>query len=159
MMCLPNDAWHEVAPGVFMGESSVATDIDLLQRTGITHVLNCCQGEGWRRVDTTEDSYPTPMVFHGISADDDPSFQLSSYFGQANMFIRDCLSRSEPGKILIHCREGVSRSATVYLAFLVANGASPEEAVRAVRAVREIAPNRGFLAQLVAYHDHKAAES
>lgn len=54
-----------------------------------------------------------------------------------------------PGRVLVHCLMGVSRSATLVLAFLmIAEGLTLQEAVAAVRPHRDICPNPGFLQQL-----------
>lgn len=56
---------------------------------------------------------------------------------------------SFPGKVLVHCLMGVSRSATLVLAFLmITEGLTLQEAVAAVRPHRDICPNPGFLQQL-----------
>lgn len=53
------------------------------------------------------------------------------------------------GKVLVHCARGVSRSATLTLAFLmIKEGLTLVEAVEAVRRRRNILPNVGFLNQL-----------
>lgn len=56
---------------------------------------------------------------------------------------------SAPGRVLVHCLMGVSRSATLVLAFLmIAMGLTLQEAVAAVRPHRDVCPNPGFLQQL-----------
>lgn len=56
---------------------------------------------------------------------------------------------SPPAKVLVHCVVGVSRSATLVLAFLMLHRQlSLRQAVIAVRQHRWIFPNRGFLRQL-----------
>ena len=51
--------------------------------------------------------------------------------------------------VYVHCQQGVSRSATVVLAYLMLHlDMSLMSAVRAVREKREIFPNEGFLKQL-----------
>ncbi len=53
------------------------------------------------------------------------------------------------GKVLVHCREGVSRSATLVVAYLMLKeGMTVQDAIRTVRESREICPNEGFLQQL-----------
>lgn len=53
------------------------------------------------------------------------------------------------GKVLVHCLQGLSRSATLVLAFLIIKkGMSVTEAVELVRSKRRIYPNDGFLQQL-----------
>ncbi|NXO15442.1 DUS26 phosphatase, partial [Oriolus oriolus] len=55
------------------------------------------------------------------------------------------------GRILVHCAVGVSRSATLVLAYLMIRHHMPlVEAIKTVKDHRGIIPNRGFLRQLVA---------
>lgn len=56
---------------------------------------------------------------------------------------------SAAGRVFVHCLMGVSRSATLVLAFLmIVEGLTLQEAVAAVRPHRDICPNPGFLQQL-----------
>lgn len=56
---------------------------------------------------------------------------------------------SATGRVFVHCLMGVSRSATLVLAFLmIVEGLTLREAVAAVRPHRDICPNPGFLQQL-----------
>lgn len=51
--------------------------------------------------------------------------------------------------LYVHCQQGVSRSATVVLAYLMLyHNLTLLDAVRAVRHKREIFPNDGFIKQL-----------
>lgn len=55
------------------------------------------------------------------------------------------------GKILVHCAVGVSRSATLVLAYLMLyHHFTLVEAIKKVKDHRGIIPNRGFLRQLLA---------
>lgn len=55
------------------------------------------------------------------------------------------------GKILVHCAVGVSRSATLVLAYLMLyHHLTLVEAIKKVKDHRGIIPNRGFLRQLLA---------
>nr|KAF6427438.1 dual specificity phosphatase 26 [Rousettus aegyptiacus] len=60
-------------------------------------------------------------------------------------------SISEIRKILVHCAVGVSRSATLVLAYLMLyHHLTLVEAIKKVKDHRGIIPNRGFLRQLLA---------
>lgn len=49
----------------------------------------------------------------------------------------------------MHCHQGISRSATLVLAYLMIHkGMSAKQAVQIVRKKREIYPNEGFFQQL-----------
>lgn len=53
------------------------------------------------------------------------------------------------GRVFVHCLMGVSRSATLVLAFLmIFEGLTLREAAAAVKPHRDIFPNPGFLQQL-----------
>ena len=53
------------------------------------------------------------------------------------------------GRVYVHCQSGVSRSASIVLAFLMMKRSMDVlEAVKTVRGRREIFPNDGFLKQL-----------
>lgn len=54
------------------------------------------------------------------------------------------------GKVLVHCHVGVSRSATLVLAYLMLKqNLTLVEAICAVKDNRGVIPNRGFLRQLI----------
>lgn len=53
------------------------------------------------------------------------------------------------GRVLVHCAMGVSRSATIVLAFLmIFENMTLVDAIQTVQAHRDICPNSGFLRQL-----------
>lgn len=57
------------------------------------------------------------------------------------------------GKILVHCQVGVSRSATIVLAYLMLKqNMTLAEAIKKVKERRGIYPNQGFLKQLINLH-------
>jgi protein-tyrosine phosphatase len=56
--------------------------------------------------------------------------------------------------VLVHCKEGVSRSATVALAFLMQKRRlTVKDALRQVHDRRDICPNDGFLQKLCDLND------
>ncbi|CAL1263822.1 unnamed protein product [Larinioides sclopetarius] len=74
-------------------------------------------------------------------------YPLHQHFDEAIAFIREALHAGKG--ILVHCKQGISRSATLVLAYLIVEEGMPlQEATRVVRQRREILPNEGFLLQL-----------
>lgn len=62
-----------------------------------------------------------------------------------------CFSSSCPARVLVHCAVGVSRSASLVLAYLmIHHGFTLLQAINKVKERRWIFPNRGFLKQLQA---------
>lgn len=157
LLLLPSDAYNEVFDGIFIGESSIALNFKELQTLGITHLLNAAQGTKFYHVNTgPEDYVESGIIFHGIPAMDSFLFKLDRYFDDASDFIGKAVGTKSTGKldgkILVHCKEGVSRSASLVLAYLVRDQEMQlTDAVRLVRSKREIIPNDGFLGQLIDY--------
>lgn len=83
-----------------------------------------------------------------IEVNDTDSADLSSWFPQAISFIDSVKERN--GKVLVHCQAGVSRSATICLAYLMFTVKIGLEAafehVKSRRSV--ISPNLNFMSQL-----------
>ncbi|XP_076980956.1 dual specificity protein phosphatase 13B isoform X3 [Tamandua tetradactyla] len=138
---------NEVWPNLFLGDAYAARDKSTLSQLGITHVVNVAAGKF--QVDTGAKFYRgMPLEYYGIEADDNPFFDLSVYFLPVARYIRDALSIPR-GRVLVHCAMGVSRSATLVLAFLmICENMTLVEAIQAVQAHRDICPNSGFLRQL-----------
>ncbi|ETE57654.1 Dual specificity protein phosphatase 26, partial [Ophiophagus hannah] len=112
----------EVWPGLYLGDHKWRGGADYYEGTGICYL--------------------------GIEAHDSPTFDMSPYFQPAADFIHKALSKSG-GRILVHCAVGVSRSATLVLAYLmIYHRLTLVEAIKTVKDHRGIIPNRGFLRQL-----------
>ena len=59
------------------------------------------------------------------------------------------------GKILVHCFMGISRSASLILAYLIRHRKMKlNEAIRIVARKRLIWPNEGFLGKLIQYQNY-----
>eukprot|EP00727_Mastigamoeba_balamuthi_P006646 m51a1_g2601 putative dual specificity protein (446) ;mRNA; f:459067-461957 len=102
----------EVVAGVYLGNESASCNAQWLASEGVTHVLNCareCSGG------CSEASEAIESLRLDLS--DSASEDLASHLPQAVSFVSDALGAG--GKVLVHCREGRSRSAAVVAAFLM----------------------------------------
>lgn len=136
-------AADEVVPGLYIGNLSGAQDGALLRKHRITHI-----------VDVSNVAYPPPdlsLRYLRLPIPDVAEFDIRQIFGRTNAFIREATLAG--GRVLVHCKMGVSRSASVVLAFLIAFGQlSLADAIDVLLAARPvIRPNRGFRAQLAVY--------
>ncbi|XP_003496780.2 dual specificity protein phosphatase 13 isoform X1 [Cricetulus griseus] len=149
---------NEVWPNLFLGDAYAARDKSRLIQLGITHVVNVAAGKF--QVDTGAKFYRgTSVEYYGIEADDNPFFDLSVYFLPVARYIRDALNTPQ-SRVLVHCAMGVSRSATVVLAFLmICENMTLVEAIQTVQAHRDICPNSGFLRQLQVLDNRLRRES
>uniref|UniRef100_A0A672G2N0 Dual specificity protein phosphatase n=1 Tax=Salarias fasciatus TaxID=181472 RepID=A0A672G2N0_SALFA len=140
----------EVWPNLYIGDMSVANDRYSLWKLGITHVVNAAHGRMYCQ--GSHDFYGSTVDYYGVPADDSPSFDLSCYFFPSAEYIQKALdSTAGKSRVLVHCAVGVSRSATLVLAYLmIHHHYTLLEAINKVKEHRWIFPNRGFLKQLCA---------
>ncbi|KAI8852519.1 protein-tyrosine phosphatase-like protein [Chytridium lagenaria] len=117
----------------------------LLQTNSITHILSL----GWHPTDPTLPTHLPPLFHLALPINDDESdpTALLRVLPDALAFIDDAV---EKGVVLVHCVEGVSRSAAVVVAWGMRKwGTSVEEAVSKVKEARGlIDPNPSFIRQL-----------
>lgn len=108
-----------------------------------------------------------PPEFNHVyfNAEDDDDFEINKYFDE---FIKIVETNEHDSKItFVHCYSGVSRSATLILAYLINKNASKNLSKRctvksvlaSLRKKRPcVDPNNGFLSQLETYSDTKIKE-
>uniref|UniRef100_A0A8C5U3H4 Dual specificity protein phosphatase n=1 Tax=Malurus cyaneus samueli TaxID=2593467 RepID=A0A8C5U3H4_9PASS len=130
----------QVWPNIYLGDAKTT-----LQSLNITHILNAADGP--YNINTGAKYYADLQIqYYGIEAFDEPSFNLSVFFYDAANFICKALNSSG---VFVHCAMGMSRSATIVLAFLMIHeNMTLVDALKTVSAHRNICPNLGFLSQL-----------
>lgn len=157
---IPSDPYNEVFPGIILGDGTTALCVMKLRSLGVSHVLNTAWGKdrSFGLINTSKHFYKAAGIqFHGIEAIDVPSFSLKRFFKETSDFIDEALRNG--GKVYVHCQMGISRSSTIVLAYLIMmKGWTAQEAVRTVRARRQIIPNDGFLRQLCQLNEEQMAE-
>nr|XP_043869497.1 dual specificity phosphatase 29-like isoform X1 [Solea senegalensis] len=158
----PTGAVNEVWPNLYIGDAATAQDKSLLVNLRITHVVNAA--DGVQHIDTGPLFYSdTNILYHGVEAADRKDFDLGPFFTETADFIHGALSHKGShmevrysaatcnftSKVLVHCARGISRSATLVLAFLmIKERLTLIDAVQTVRQHRNVLPNVGFLNQL-----------
>lgn len=136
----------EIEPGLWLGNVTAAADLPTLEKLSIRTVL-------------TIDSCPLPahvtenpsLRVKYIQASDVPREDLIKHFEDTNNYIRTSLE--EDRNVLVHCYFGVSRSATIVIAYIMEKyKIGFEAALQRVKAKRRfIMPNTGFVNQLKLY--------
>ncbi|KAL0275981.1 UNVERIFIED_CONTAM: hypothetical protein PYX00_003670 [Menopon gallinae] len=124
------------------GNLTAATNVDVIESKKINHIL-------------TIDSCPLPRKITElnnlktmfIQVTDTPREDLLSHFEETYHFIQEGVKN---GTVLVHCYFGVSRSATIIIAYLMKkHRMSVQEAFELAKSKRRfIGPNPGFMAQL-----------
>ncbi|EOA19911.1 hypothetical protein CARUB_v10000161mg [Capsella rubella] len=125
---------------LFIGGGLAARSVYTLQHIGITHILCLCANE----IGQSDTQYPDLFKYKNFSITDDEDAKIESIFQEALDFINH--GEETGGKILVHCFEGRSRSATVVLAYLMLRkNLTLLEAWSKLRKVhRRAQPNDGF---------------
>uniref|UniRef100_A0A182K096 protein-serine/threonine phosphatase n=1 Tax=Anopheles christyi TaxID=43041 RepID=A0A182K096_9DIPT len=137
------DAPTEIFDHVYLGSEWNASNLEELQRNGVHHILNVT-----REIDNF-----FPGLFHycNVRVYDDEKTDLLRHWDNTFKFISR--AKMEGSKVLVHCKMGISRSASVVIAYAMkANGWDFEHALRHVKEKRScIKPNKNFLMQLETY--------
>jgi len=136
----------EVIPNLFVGDIIVAHNDDILKELGITHILNCV-------AQNVTNAFPNEFEYASIEMKDSPSEDIFCLFFDAIDFIEKAI---ESGRVLIHCKCGISRSTAITMAFLMYKyHYSYQKAFETLHCKRSVcAPNAGFIMALQSWQDH-----
>lgn len=155
---------QEIIDGLWCGSYHPATQLDLLQRCRISHILVCIG---------TVPRFPEQLHYFVIDAEDSDSFVIMNKFDETFKFIDKALKSYDEAAVscalgmpvenagsevctglLVHCAAGISRAATITAAYLMKRfRLSPSAALWLIRERRScVRPNNGFMKQLEAYH-------
>ena len=105
-------------PFLYLGSKKAAKNRDLLRRIGVTRVLNVTPTRSTDPVAGVPNYFERDesMTYRRCSVFDSSSENLSGYFDGCTAFIEQ---GQFYGAVLVHCVQGVSRSSTMVLAYLM----------------------------------------
>ncbi|KAM6600333.1 hypothetical protein CsatA_019942 [Cannabis sativa] len=134
-----------ITNSLFIGGALAARSVFTLQHLGITHILCLCSNE----IGQSDSQFPDLFEYKNFSINDSEDENISSIFDDASDFIDHVEQKG--GKVLVHCFEGRSRSATVVLAYLMLRkNFTLLEAWNTLKRVhRRAQPNDGFAKNLL----------
>ncbi|XP_048585365.1 dual specificity protein phosphatase 1 isoform X2 [Nematostella vectensis] len=133
----------ELLPHLYLGSELHASRRDVLKRLGISAIVNVSRNIP----NTFEDSF----TYKTIPVDDTYNADIGVWFEEAAGFIDSV--KASGGRVLVHCQAGISRSATICLAYLISRlNFRLDEAYEYVKKRRSvISPNFNFMGQLLHY--------
>ncbi len=131
---------YKITPNLYLGDAKIARSKYFLEHNNIYGIINATTDE--------PNAYPESYDYLRVNIYDKPSEQIRPFFQDVFEFIR---RHHRPGhSVLVHCQMGISRSATLVIAYLMIDGHKTlGEAFQQVKSVRQqIDPNEGFIKQL-----------
>ena len=133
----------EIIPHLYIGSINCASNLEELKSKNITHIL-CC-GIGLNLF------FPDKFKYKRIDLIDNKNSNIRQYFDETNKFINDALVKE--GNILVHCQAGISRSASIIIAYLMKHkNMNFNKAFGLIKEKRgQMQPNSGFIRQLKEY--------
>lgn len=128
---------------LYLGSEWNASNLEELQGSGVDYILNVT-----REIDNF---FPGMFAYHNIRVYDEETTDLLAHWNEAYHFINK--AKRNHSKCLVHCKMGVSRSASTVIAYAMKEFGWPlEKAYSYVKQKRSIArPNAGFMRQLSEY--------
>jgi protein-tyrosine phosphatase len=134
---------QEIIPGLFLSGQDVTKNKALLiDEKKITHILNLATN--------VENSFEKEIIYKVFKVEDSLNQDLLECIHESISFIDSALKDKE-NKVLVHCNAGVSRSASIVIAFLMFKRIynNYEDAFKHVQSRRSVVyPNSNFVKQL-----------
>ncbi|KAF6147236.1 hypothetical protein GIB67_039366 [Kingdonia uniflora] len=129
-----------ISTSLFIGGALAARSVCTLQHLGITHILCLYSNE----IGQSDSQLPELFQYKNFAISDNEDTKISDLFEEACNFIEN--AEHSGGRVLAHCFEGRSRSATLVLAYLMLRKHMTllEAHDTLLRVHRRARPNQGF---------------
>uniref|UniRef100_UPI0035902A52 protein phosphatase Slingshot homolog 2 n=1 Tax=Myxine glutinosa TaxID=7769 RepID=UPI0035902A52 len=124
------DSASEIFEHVYLGSEWNASNLEELQDRGVGYILNVT-----REIDNF---FPGLFVYHNIRVFDEEATDLLAYWNDTFKFISK--AKKNGSKCLVHCKMGISRSASTVIAYAMKEyGWDLEHAFHFVKEKRQVA--------------------
>uniref|UniRef100_A0A8B9PQW1 Dual specificity protein phosphatase n=1 Tax=Apteryx owenii TaxID=8824 RepID=A0A8B9PQW1_APTOW len=145
----PPAAALTILPFLYLGSAYHASRKDMLDALGITALINVSAN--------CPNHFEGHYQYKSIPVEDNHKADISSWFNEAIDFIDSV--KNDGGRVFVHCQAGISRSATICLAYLMrTNRVKLDEAFEFVKQRRSIiSPNFSFMGQLLQFESQVLA--
>jgi len=139
-----NQICSKVTDQLYLGSDVVARDSALLEENKITHILNCAGT-------VCNDYFPDKFIYKTLHLLDGRQEDVRAVFLEVMDFIDEVVQTN--GHIFIHCQQGISRSSTMLICYLIWKWKQPAQIIgETVKQARNISsPNAGFIVQLIEF--------
>jgi len=139
---------HEELDWIFIGDADDARDASKMRAKNVRYVLNCTMGREFGGVHNyhEKDKY---FDYCRLAMADNATEPLSTRLDKAFDFFEKVRVR-EDGGVLVHCQQGVSRSVSMVVAYLIKYYRFSFDEAKALcqKSRKQANPNEGFEKQL-----------
>ena len=135
------DNISQITPNIYLSGYMIASNKNELDKHNIKNIINCAK--------TLPNYFPDNFIYTNVPIDDTWGQQIEQYFDNTYNVIDTSVNNNE--NILVHCHAGVSRSATIVIAYLMRKyNWDRDQALNFVRSKRSIVnPNNDFMKSLL----------
>ena len=132
-----------VCDGLYIGDAGAASELGILEELGIERIISLGNEKEVKKY-----KYFDHIEYLKIVVDDEENEDIAKYFAICNKFINFNFQNT-----LVHCHQGISRSATIVIAYLMNTYRTNfDVAFQKLKSVRPVVkPNKGFIRQLESY--------
>lgn len=136
-----SEHWAHVFNGLYISDIFGAHNVSWVQSNNFGGIIDLSNSSNLTK-------YPNRIDVMHVPVDDNVHAKLTPYFKRTFEFIASHLDKRE--KVLVFCRAGISRSATIVVYYLMrAFSLTVDDAVAFLKKKRaQIQPNNGFMKQL-----------
>lgn len=137
-----NEYINKITNRIYLGQIEGATEYEYFKTEGITHSLSVVGPAGEEEKDKIYNITRKELYIHDTETEN-----ILRYF-------KECIEFIDNSPIVyVHCAAGVSRSATIVIAYIMwKTHRGYEEVFQYVEHKRDVGPNSGFKLQLRKFH-------
>jgi len=142
----------KIKENIYMGGIYAAMNLEELKKVGITHVINCALN--LHKFFPKFREHRNDFIYLSLSLVDDSTCDIKSSVLECIKFIDSALKNG--GKVFIHCAQGISRSGSIVVSYLMYSEHIPyDKALNIAKKGRIICnPNNNFKNQLISMRNN-----
>ncbi|KAM3455743.1 hypothetical protein MY3296_002161 [Beauveria thailandica] len=148
VIIFPKPSITEIRHHLFIGNQYSSYGLPTLGEYKITAIVSVMDARLTLWLYNTRPFVPEEKHLY-VPCADSSTMDMLPFMGRVCDFIEERISTDDNPNVLVHCRAGISRSATIVIAYLMRKyGLSADEALAEVKAKRRVRPNPNFMDQL-----------